>query len=130
MAAANLLTAPLLEDHLTESLLEDVQRRREWPTRMTQLLQVNAHKGLEYVFRHPGALTAPWQMKTVLRIPGVQRLNGRLIGIGVRPEHVRATEPAGGLLRGLAMTAGRAAALAVNITVGMLRRKPACIEGP
>jgi len=89
VAAANLLAVPLREGRVTEDLLARVQRRREFPTRVTQRLQVNAHKGLEYVFRHPGPLHAPWPLKLAVSIPGVQRLTARLIGVGVCREHIR-----------------------------------------
>src|SRR5207244_11094970 len=40
VAAANLLAAPLREDRLTTEDLGRVQRRREWPTLVTQRLQI------------------------------------------------------------------------------------------
>ncbi|MDQ6704861.1 MAG: FAD-dependent oxidoreductase, partial [Acidobacteriota bacterium] len=59
-----------------------------FPTRATQFAQVNAHKAFLSVFRNTGPLKAPWQLKAAVRIPGLQRLLGRLVGIGVRPEHI------------------------------------------
>ena len=53
VATANILTGALLERRATEALLARVQKRREFPTRVTQFLQVNAHRGFEYVFQHP-----------------------------------------------------------------------------
>jgi hypothetical protein len=50
---------------------------------------VAAHKGFDYIFRHPGAIRAPWQLKLITHVPGIQHLLARLIGIGVRPEHIR-----------------------------------------
>ena len=88
VATANLLARPIREKRVTEELLARVQKRRMFPTRVTQRLQVNAHKGFQYVFRHPGPLKAPWPMKVAFRIPGVQRLIARVVGIGVRPEHI------------------------------------------
>ena len=88
VAAANRLARPLEQGTVTEALLAQIQKRREFPTRVTQAMQVNAHKGFEYIFQHPGPIRAPWQFKTVTRIPGLQRVMGRLIGIGVRPEHI------------------------------------------
>jgi 2-polyprenyl-6-methoxyphenol hydroxylase-like FAD-dependent oxidoreductase len=88
VATANLLARPLLEGRVTEALLERVQQRREFPTRVTQRLQVNAHKVFEHVFRNPGPVTAPWQFKAGVRVPGIQRVVARIIGIGVRPEHI------------------------------------------
>jgi 2-polyprenyl-6-methoxyphenol hydroxylase-like FAD-dependent oxidoreductase len=92
VAAANLLAAPLLEKRVTEALLARVQQRREFPTKVTQGLQVTAHKGFEKVFQNPGPIEAPWQLKAVVRVPGIQRLMARVIGVGVRPEHVAGTE--------------------------------------
>ncbi len=122
VAAANLLAGPLREGRVTEALLERVQRRREFPTRVTQRLQVNAHKGLEYVFRHPGPLQAPWQLKVVMRLPGLQHIAARVIGIGVRPEHIRdpETRPAAPRsLRRMAVFAGILAGVVVIAVRGM-----------
>jgi 2-polyprenyl-6-methoxyphenol hydroxylase-like FAD-dependent oxidoreductase len=89
VATANLLAAPLREKRVTEAMLARIQTRREFPTRVTQFLQVNAHKALQYVFENPGRLTAPWQFKAVLSIPGIQKLPARVIGMGVLPEHIK-----------------------------------------
>jgi 2-polyprenyl-6-methoxyphenol hydroxylase-like FAD-dependent oxidoreductase len=87
VAAANLLADPLRQKRVTEPLLAKVQKRREFPTRVTQRLQVSAHKAFEQVFQNPGPLKAPWQFKTFTHIPGVDRLLGRIVGVGIRPEH-------------------------------------------
>ncbi len=100
VAAANLLAQPLREGCVEDARLALVQKRRELPTRFTQFLQKNAHRGLSWVFQHPGPLEAPWQVKVVTRVPGIQRVVGRVIGLGLRPEHIagvrkrRAPEPA------------------------------------
>ncbi len=122
VATANLLADPLREGRVTEALLAGVQRRRDFPTRVTQALQRNAHKGLEYVFQHPGPLKAPWQFKAAVRIPGLKHVAGRVIGIGVRPEHIRGARIGGDglLLKRAAVCAGVLAAVAVNC-VRMLR---------
>jgi 2-polyprenyl-6-methoxyphenol hydroxylase-like FAD-dependent oxidoreductase len=92
VAAANLLARPLLEGRVTEALLAQVEKRRDFPTRVTQRLQVTAHKGMARIFENPGEARAPWQMKAAVRIPGVQRALGRLVGLGVRPEHIQSPE--------------------------------------
>lgn len=89
VATANLLARPLRDHLVTEDLLEQVQQRREFPVRVTQRAQVIAHKGLAYVFDHPGPAKAPWQLKFVTRIPGIQRLLARGVGMGIRPEHIQ-----------------------------------------
>jgi 2-polyprenyl-6-methoxyphenol hydroxylase-like FAD-dependent oxidoreductase len=88
VAAANLLSAPLREQRLDETDLAAVQRRRVFPTKFTQGMQIVAHRGLEHIFRNTGPAHAPWQLKVVTRIPGFQRLLGFVVGIGVRPEHI------------------------------------------
>lgn len=89
VATANLLARPLRDHLVTEDLLEQVQQRREFPVRVTQRAQVIAHKGLAYVFDHPGPAKAPWQLKFVTHIPGIQRLLARGVGMGIRPEHIQ-----------------------------------------
>ncbi len=89
VATANLLAEPLREGRVTEALLACVQQRREFPARVTQMVQANAHKMFTLVFKAGDRpLQAPWQLKAVTHIPGVQRLIGYAVGIGARPEHV------------------------------------------
>ena len=123
VATANLLARPLREKRLTEEMLASVQQRREFPTRVTQFMQVNAHKGFEYIFAHPGPIKAPWQLKAVASIPGIQHLTARLVGIGVRPEHLRDREPRASVLKRIAIGVGIAAAVAVNIVRGNRARQ-------
>jgi 2-polyprenyl-6-methoxyphenol hydroxylase-like FAD-dependent oxidoreductase len=89
VATARLLADPLREGRVTEPNLEMVQRRREFPTRVTQQLQVLVHKGMEKIFQNPGPAKAPWQLKLIVQIPGIQGIVARTIGIGVRPEYIR-----------------------------------------
>ena len=89
IATANLLTGPLQERCIPEGALAAVQKRRELPTRVTQAVQIFAHRGLARAFENPGPIQAPWQVKVGSRIPGVHRAMGYAVGIGMRPEHVR-----------------------------------------
>ena len=59
VATANLLADALRERRNTEELLQFVQRRREFPTRMTQAAQANAHKVFAQLFRNTGPVRAP-----------------------------------------------------------------------
>jgi 2-polyprenyl-6-methoxyphenol hydroxylase-like FAD-dependent oxidoreductase len=88
VATANLLAEPLRERRVTEAFLARVQQRREFPTRATQMLQVNAHKAFANVFRNSGPMRAPWQLKAIAHVPGLQRVMGHVVGVGFRPEHV------------------------------------------
>src|SRR5262252_5818408 len=83
VATANLLADPLRERRVTESMLAQIQQRREFPTRVTQFLQVNAHRALQTVFSNPGRAVAPWQLRAVVSIPGIQKVAARVIGVGV-----------------------------------------------
>jgi 2-polyprenyl-6-methoxyphenol hydroxylase-like FAD-dependent oxidoreductase len=89
VAAANLLARPLLEKRVTKAVVARVQERREFPARVTQRVQVAAHQGLQRVFENPGPVQAPWRMKVATQLPGFQSVVGYLVGVGVRPEHVR-----------------------------------------
>jgi 2-polyprenyl-6-methoxyphenol hydroxylase-like FAD-dependent oxidoreductase len=88
VATANLLTEPLRMGRLTDAHLAQVQQRREFPARVTQMVQANAHKLFERIFQTSGPMKAPWQLRVVVQVPGLQRLMGYAVGIGVRPEHV------------------------------------------
>ena len=91
VAAANLLAGPLREGRLTTEDLRRVQRRREWPTRVTQRLQLFVQRAGD----HPraGGPRARSRRRSrsgcSARCPLLRRIPARLVGIGVRPEHVR-----------------------------------------
>jgi 2-polyprenyl-6-methoxyphenol hydroxylase-like FAD-dependent oxidoreductase len=110
VATANLLSDALLAGRICEESLAQVQRRREFPTVVTQALQANAHKVLNLVFQNPGPVRAPWQLKAILRIPGFTHVMARVIGMGVRPEHIRDAKSA-------ACKATRLAKIAVSLGV-------------
>ena len=88
VATANLLCRALRENQAIDPLLPRIQCRREFPTRVTQFAQVNAHKLFATIFRHPGSVRPPWQLRAASRIPVLPDAIGRFIGMGVRPEHV------------------------------------------
>ena len=89
VAAANILAGPLREGRLTADHLRRVQRRRELPTRVTQRLQLLVQERvIARVLGGTGALPPPLALRLLARFPPLQRLPARLIGIGVRPEHV------------------------------------------
>lgn len=89
VATANLLADALRERRMTDEVLQHVQRRREFPTRLTQAAQAKAHKVFAQLFRNTGPVNVPWQLKAAVRIPGINHAIGRAVGIGVRPEHIR-----------------------------------------
>jgi 2-polyprenyl-6-methoxyphenol hydroxylase-like FAD-dependent oxidoreductase len=88
VATANILADALRERRLTSAHLAAVQQRREFPTRVIQGLQVNVHKLFARLFQNTGPLHAPWQLKLAVKVPGMQGIPARIIGLGVRPEHI------------------------------------------
>jgi 2-polyprenyl-6-methoxyphenol hydroxylase-like FAD-dependent oxidoreductase len=89
IATANLLGRPLLAGTAGESDLAGVQRRREWPTRATQRIQVIIqNKIVRPVLAATGSLQPPWPLRMMEKLPFLRRLPGRFIGLGFRPEHV------------------------------------------
>jgi 2-polyprenyl-6-methoxyphenol hydroxylase-like FAD-dependent oxidoreductase len=93
VAAANILAEPLRQRAVTPDHLRAVQRRREFPTRVTQGLQVFIQKKvISQVLSSSAGLDIPWIVKLVQRWPALQRIPARVMGIGVRPEHVRTPE--------------------------------------
>jgi 2-polyprenyl-6-methoxyphenol hydroxylase-like FAD-dependent oxidoreductase len=121
VAAANLLARPLQRRAVTEAVLAAVQRRREFPARITQAGQAVVHKGFCLAFENPGALKAPWQLRLAMRIPGVHRAMGYAVGIGVRPEHIRDAAGQSGRNRRLKAMAIGAARGAAAITIALRR---------
>jgi 2-polyprenyl-6-methoxyphenol hydroxylase-like FAD-dependent oxidoreductase len=110
IAAARILGDALRRHHSTDQLLGTVQRRREWPTRVIQTLQKQAHLGFARMSARPQPFKVPFQFRVVVHIPGVQRIMGRLIGLGPRPEHVTRRRPNRSLI---AIACGVGAALAI-----------------
>jgi len=90
VAAANLLAGPLRSGMLTSRDLQLVQERREWPTRVTQRLQMFVqNRVIRRVFESGERLPPPRSVRLLGRFPLLRRIPARLIGIGIRPEHVR-----------------------------------------
>jgi len=58
--------------------------------RVTQRVQVTIHRHfLSRMLGSSRTTSLPWFMKLVVNVPFLRRLPARLIGVGVRPEHVR-----------------------------------------
>lgn len=90
VATANILARPLAQGYVSMSHLQKVQWRREFPTRVTQWAQVQIQKRiLQPVLSSRQQVRAPWFLRLFKRFPVLRRIPARLIGIGVRPEHVQ-----------------------------------------
>jgi len=89
VATANILADPLRADYVSLSHLQKVQLRREWPTRVTQWAQVQIQNYVLTPRLARGAqVKPPMVLRLFQRFPVLRRIPARLIGIGVRPEHV------------------------------------------
>lgn len=94
VATANLLAAKLAGGAPTEDDLGAVRRRREFPMRMTQAMQVVVQNRIVSAALKSGDQTfkVPLVARLVNAIPWLQGLTARLIAVGVRPEHVHSPE--------------------------------------
>ncbi len=93
VAAANILAEPLLRGAVTADTLKAVQQRREFPTRFTQRVQITLQNNLigpalQGTGKRP---RAPLLMK-MMQWPLLRRIPGRVLALGVRPEHIRTPE--------------------------------------
>jgi 2-polyprenyl-6-methoxyphenol hydroxylase-like FAD-dependent oxidoreductase len=85
VAAANILAG---RDFSTRQL-DAIQDRRQWPVRVTQRLQILAQdRIISRVLGSTGPLEPPLFFRLLNRFGWLRRLPGRLIGMGIRPEHV------------------------------------------
>ncbi len=89
VAAANILAEPLRNGSLQTSDLKSVQQRREFPTKLTQKFQIAIqNRVIGRVLSSTGKTKLPWPLRILRNWPFLRRIPARLIGVGVRPEHV------------------------------------------
>jgi 2-polyprenyl-6-methoxyphenol hydroxylase-like FAD-dependent oxidoreductase len=93
VAAANILYEPLRRGRVGDDDLARVQKRREFPTRVTQSIQVFLQdRVISRALQARGQLPVPLAVRLLSRFPLLRRIPARLLGLGVRPEHVRTPE--------------------------------------
>ena len=118
VAAANILAGPLRDGTLGLESLAAVQRRREFPTRVTQAMQIRVHNMFARIFGTGGPFKVPWPVKAIVRIPGVRWALAYVVGIGVRPEHVNGARHAAQRRRtGVAIAVGAAVGVVIALFV-------------
>ena len=91
VAAANVLAPALRAGRKPdERVLRRIQKRREFPTRFTQGLQVQVQKRVisRVLADNDAPPELPALMRFLLRFRTVRHIPARLLGYGVRPEHV------------------------------------------
>ena len=87
VAAANILFQPLLSGTVALDTLQAVQRRREFPTRVTQRVQILMQNNVIGPALSGKRPKAPLFMK-LLQWPLLRRIPGRVLALGIRPEHI------------------------------------------
>ena len=89
VAAANRLAAPLKAGTAGDDDLRAIQARRTFPVRFTQALQLIMQKRIiSPALASTQRPKPPFLFKLVGALPLLQRIPGRLLAVGVRPEHV------------------------------------------
>jgi 2-polyprenyl-6-methoxyphenol hydroxylase-like FAD-dependent oxidoreductase len=93
VATANLLGEALQRGTPSLEELLAVQRRRAFPTKATQRMQVALqNNAIRKVLGGQQPLRLPWVLRMLRRWPLLRRIPARLIAVGFRPEHVRTRE--------------------------------------
>jgi 2-polyprenyl-6-methoxyphenol hydroxylase-like FAD-dependent oxidoreductase len=94
VAAANILAGPLRAGTLNNADLARVQARRDFPTRTTQRFQLAVQdRIIGQVLASEDTPDVPLPVRLLDSMPWLQRLPARLLGMGIRPEHVSVSAP-------------------------------------
>jgi 2-polyprenyl-6-methoxyphenol hydroxylase-like FAD-dependent oxidoreductase len=89
VAAANRLAAPLRAGTVTTADLEAIEKRRAWPARMTQGVQLMMQDRLiTRALQATEKLRPPLVLKLFNVFPILQRIPARVLAMGFRPEHI------------------------------------------
>jgi 2-polyprenyl-6-methoxyphenol hydroxylase-like FAD-dependent oxidoreductase len=90
VATANILGTTLLNGTPSVDELRAVQKRRAFPTRATQWVQLTVqNRIIRNVLGRDQPVSAPGLLKLLHRWPILRRIPARVIGVGFRPEHIR-----------------------------------------
>ena len=90
VAAANILVPPHARGRRDAGRSARRAARREWPTRMTQRVQVAIqNRVISNVLSSTATPKPPLAVRLLGRFPLLRRLPARIIGMGFRPEHIR-----------------------------------------
>lgn len=93
VAAANLLAGPLATGALRDEDLDGIRRRRLWPVRATQLVQLQIQdRILAPLLAGQPRNAPPLPVRLLSRLPWLRRRLATLAGLGLRGEHVHSPE--------------------------------------
>ena len=88
VAAANRLAVPLRAGTVTDEDLQAIERRRTFPVRFTQRIQRMAQDRIISSALAGTKPKVPLLFKALEAFPVLRRIPGRLLAVGVRPEHI------------------------------------------
>ena len=89
VAAANILARPLVDGRAIDPLLGRVRRRRMPAVALVQGLQRAIHRNVLGRALSGELTEAPLALRLLDRLPLLQRIPGRVLGLGIRREHIR-----------------------------------------
>lgn len=91
VATANLLADKMQHGCPSEDDLDAVRRRREFPVKMTQAMQMIVQNNIISGALQDGdrPLKVPLVVRLITAVPWLQGIPARLLALGVRPEHVQ-----------------------------------------
>ena len=93
VAAANIVAGPMARGAPIDPLLAKVQARRMFATRIIQAGQKMAQNGMiTPLLQGKRPVRAPWVVRLLNRYPLLQRIPGRMVGLGIRREKVESPE--------------------------------------
>lgn len=89
VAAANILAEPLGKGAVSAVDLAKIQRRRQFPTRLTQRIQALMQKVQARGLGRAEPTRFPLPLRLLERTGLPRRIRTRFVGVGIRPEHVK-----------------------------------------
>ena len=89
VATANLLAAKLKQGPVSVADLEQIQKRREWPTRFIQSIQAFIHRNVVTGRSSGSSDKVPLLLRLFVWFPVLRAIPARFIGLGPRPEHIQ-----------------------------------------
>lgn len=89
VAAANILAGPMARGEDIDPLLAKVQARRMFPVKVVQAMQRAVHRNVIGAALGWRIERAPWPVRLLNATPLLKRIPARVLGLGVRREHIR-----------------------------------------
>jgi 2-polyprenyl-6-methoxyphenol hydroxylase-like FAD-dependent oxidoreductase len=94
VATANLLARGLKAGLSLDQNLDKVRRRRLWPVKIIQALQINIHARIldPLISGAPHPMSIPLPLRLLNRFAWLRRWPAQFLCVGIRPEHIRRSD--------------------------------------